>query len=163
MNASDKEVLARYEDLQMSVEDISQDLGLEKEAVRMSLAQHSAQYRTELRSGKGEEKALFEDFVMSKAKRVMGQLLECEDSGTQFRAAKFIIDENTGRNNAAVRGLAATRQLGISVTELNEALLRARRQRLQSRAVDIQEVKQLSPVAAGQTDVIEELEMAVAK
>lgn len=147
----------------MSVEDISLDLGLEKEAVRLSLAQHSATYRTELRSSKGEEKQLFEDFMMKKAQRVMGQLLDSEDSQTQFRAAKFIIDENTGRNNAAVRGLAATRQLGISVTELNEALIRARQQRMRARAVDVQEIKQLSPVTAGQTDVIEELEMVVTK
>lgn len=130
MTAGDKQVIARYEDLQMSVEDIALDLGLDQAAVRMSLAQHSAAYRVELRSGRGNEQAMFEDFVMNKAKRVMGELLTSEDSQTQFRAAKFIIDENTGRNNAAVRGLAATRQLGISVNELNEALRRARQQRV---------------------------------
>lgn len=136
MTAADKEVLARYEDLQMSVEDIALDLNLDQAAVRLSLAQNSSSYRVELRSGKGEEKQLFEEMVMMRAKRVMGELLTSDDSQTQFRAAKFIIDENTGRNNAAVRGLAATRQLGISVNELNDALRRARMQRVRS-VVDI--------------------------
>ena len=136
MTAADKEVLARFEDLQMSVEDIALDLNLDQAAVRLSLAQNSSSYRVELRSGKGEEKQLFEEMVMMRAKRVMGELLTSDDSQTQFRAAKFIIDENTGRNNAAVRGLAATRQLGISVNELNDALRRARMQRVRS-VVDI--------------------------
>ena len=139
MTAADKEVLARYEDLQMSVRDIALDLNLDQAAVRLSLAQNSSEYRVELRSGRGEEKQLFEEMVMMRAKRVMGELLTSDDSQTQFRAAKFIIDENTGRNNAAVRGLAATRQLGLSVNELNDALRRARQQRVRHvQEVDIQ-------------------------
>ena len=162
MNASDKEVLARYEDLQMSAEDIAVDLSLDVNAVRMSLAQYSAVYRTELRSGKGEEKGLFEDFVMTKAKRVMGSLLDSEDSVTQFRAAKFIIDENTGRNNAAVRGLSAARNLGISVVELNDALRRARQQRIANSIEVHTEIKQISAAAAGQPEVVEK-EVVMAK
>jgi predicted nucleic acid-binding protein len=140
MTAFDKEVVARYEDLAMRIEEIAADLTVEPEAVRVSLAQNSAQYRNELRMGESGERQLFEDFAEKQAVRVMQDLLAADDEAVRLRAAKFIIDERKGRNDAAVRGLKAMQNVGISVQQFNEALLRARRQRTleAAKVIDVQ-------------------------
>ena len=70
MTAFDKEVVARYEDLAMRIEEIAADLTVEPEAVRVSLAQNSAQYRNELRMGESGERQLFEDFAEKQEQEV---------------------------------------------------------------------------------------------
>jgi hypothetical protein len=132
-NAADVEIKTRYEDLEMSVADIAEDMRLDADAVRMSLAQTSATYRVELRQGKVEEKAFFENAVAKRAAETMEQLLDSPEESVKFRAAKFIMDEYKGRNDAAVKGLRSMQNLGIGVLQLNEALRRSREQLAKAR------------------------------
>lgn len=147
-SAADIEIKTRYEDLEMSVQDIADDMGLDADAVRMSLAQTSCAYRVELKQGKVEEKNFFENAVAKRAAETMEQLLDSPEESVKFRAAKFIMDEYKGRNDAAVKGLRNMQQLGIGVLQLNEALRRSREQLAKSRmnggVIDVGEVKAAS-------------------
>ena len=139
ITASDVEIKTRYEDLSMSVTDIAEDMGLEQDAVRLSLTGNSAAYRNTLRRGAGEERALFNDMILKRAAATMEQLMDSPEESVRFRASKFVIDEIKGRNDAAVRGLAATQNLGIGVQALNEALRAARMSiaRVREGAIDV--------------------------
>lgn len=126
----------------MTVADIAMDLEVAEDAVRLSLVQNSAQYRAEVRKDEAGEKDVFNDLIMTRAARVMEQLLDSEDDQVRYRASKFVIDEHRGRNDAAVKGLKAAQQLGVSVMQINEAIQKARRMRLRERTT------QAIPVAA---------------
>lgn len=137
MTAADKEIITRYEDLSMSVEEIAGDLELESDAVRLSLTQHSATYRGMVRSGGAcgsAEPSVFNELIANRAARVMEQLLDSDEDQVRFRAARFVIDEHKGRNDAAVRGLKAAQALGVSVLQINEAVKKARLMRLRTQA-----------------------------
>lgn len=159
MNASDVEVKTRYEDLQMSIAEIAIDLGLAEDAVRMSLAQTSSAYRTEVRSGNGRESDVFDAMMERRAARVIGELLDCDDQAVRFRAAKFVVDERKGRNDAAVRGLRDIQQIGVSVLEINAAIKRAKESRLVKPVVEISS----SSVTEKQTTAEQQLEVVLAK
>lgn len=148
MNAADKEIVTRFEDLDMSVDDIAVDLGVEPDAVRLSLTQNSARYRNAVKRGERGEDEVFTDMICNRAARVMEQLLDSEEDIVRFRASKFVIDEYKGRNDAAVRGLKAAQQLGVSVLQINEAIRKARLMRLrnaeQPAAIDVTSSSSLS-------------------
>ena len=132
MNAADREILTRYEELGMVVDEIAADLGYDADAVRLSLTQNSAMYRNTLRVGSEKEAQIFSQIIEGRAARVMEQLLDSDDDQVRFRAARFVIDERKGRNDAAVRGLKEAQRLGVGVLALNAALKRARQLRLAS-------------------------------
>lgn len=172
MTAADKEIITRYEDLSMSVDEIAGDLELESDAVRLSLTQHSATYRSMIRHGSAEnggESRVFNDLIATRAAKVMEQLLDSDEDQVRFRAARFVIDEHKGRNDAAIRGLKAAQQLGVSVLQINEAIKKARLMRLRTQelrnananATDISSVSVTDK--AEQRKANETLELVLAK
>lgn len=147
MTTADKEIQTRYEELGMAIAEIAMDLGYDEDAVRLSLTQNSASYRNTLRVGDEREVQIFNQLIEGRAARVMEQLLDSDDDQVRYRAAKFVIDERKGRNDAAVKGLKAAQNLGLGVLQLNEALRKARASRLLAASGSI-EVKSETTVMA---------------
>jgi len=138
MNASDREIVTRYDDLGLTPEDIAADLSLETDAVRMVLSQYSANYKSSLRESGNTERKVFNELVANRAASVMEQLLYAEDESVRYRAAKFVIDEHRGRNDAAVANMKAMQNVGIGILQLNTAVQKARMMRLRrEQALDI--------------------------
>ncbi len=140
MMAADAEIVSRFETLEMGVDDIAIDLGLEEDAVRMCLTQNSGAYRNTLRVGKGEERKYFDDLIAKRASQAMEILLDSQEDAVKYRAAKFIMDEHSGRNDASVKSLRDVQSLGIGVLQLNAALLKARQQISRVREIGMKEI-----------------------
>lgn len=123
-------ILEAYETLGLSVSDISEQNGLEPDSVKAVLYQFSRKYRDSLKdtisaSCKENKDYLKESFgrdSYSAAKEAIAGLLYTADcDAVRFRAAKFVIDEEKGRND-----MKALQGVNINVGLINEQILKAR-------------------------------------
>ena len=95
-------------------------------------------YKSSLRDAENTERKVFGELVANRAASVMEQLLYAEDEGVRYRAAKFVIDEHRGRNDAAVANMKAMQNVGIGILQLNAAVQKARMMRVRrEQALDI--------------------------
>ncbi len=122
MNNADRQIVEAYEVESLTPEQIASDLGYDPTAVSLSLAQYSPAYQQKNKElVKADEKPLFDDVHMNRARDVMVALTMNTDSPqVQYQAAKFIINEKKGRND-----LGKLKSIGISVTVFNEGLAKA--------------------------------------
>lgn len=121
MPAVNIEIVTSYETLRMTPEQIAQDQDLDVAAVKAILLANSAGYRAQ--TTKEETKELFSQDDLRQAVGVMKTSLLEDDPHLRYRAARFIIDEVKGRNDARVQ---IPIDSSFNALELNQRLLAAR-------------------------------------
>lgn len=127
-----------YENGDMEPIAIAEALSLDEHSVKMVLISSSTKFRAKAK----KNKALFSDDDFSMAKQRMAQLIFAEHENVAFRASKFILNENMGRND--VRNI---QNLNVNVNILNEQLINAKKaiENGKNKIIDIpSEVKHLS-------------------
>ncbi len=122
MNNADRQIVEAYEVEGLTPDQIASDLSYDPDAVSLSLAQYSPAYQQKNKALVAkDEKPLFDDSHMNRARDVMASLMLNTDSPqVQFQSAKFIINENKGRND-----VGKIKNLNISVVTFNEGMRRA--------------------------------------
>lgn len=123
MTAANATIVTSYEVLELSVEDIAAQEGLEVESVKAILAGHSSLYRERLRSDSATEdisNGEFED-IKSAMKQIA---LYGEQEGVRLKALRFLWDEKKGRNE--IKKDEGARNLRVNVLIFNQQLKKIR-------------------------------------
>lgn len=132
------QIVALFEEEHLKPDEIAQCMSMEEEAVKIALASNSREYNKLAK----KNDAFFSNTDMENARMVMSGLLFSEHPILQYRAAKFVINENKGRHDVQqIRGL------NINVNILNEQMKKAKEALKSGRekVIDIpSEVKHLS-------------------
>jgi hypothetical protein len=124
MLPSSSRTVEMYETLGMTPEEIAADASVDVLAVKAILTRHSPMYKQLL--PKDEKKALFSGDLLLAAAETMESLLEEDDPTVKFRAAKFIIDEVKGRNDAMLKHMLGNNAPQININVINMQLARSR-------------------------------------
>lgn len=134
-SAIDVQVKTAYEDLGMSPEEISAELGIDKDAVVYSLSNHSAAFRKFVRDNEKANLSLTSTFIEDSSAAapdvnreeaiemldIMKNIArESDDDGVRMKAATFVYNEHKGRNNVADK--IGT---GLSLGQLNAGIQKA--------------------------------------
>src|SRR5438552_6917279 len=93
---------------------IAEALGLDENSVKMVLISSSSKFRKEAK----ENKTLFSTDDFNLAKQKMAGLIFSDHDNVAFRASRFIINENLGRND-----IQQVKLLNINVNLLNDQLV----------------------------------------
>lgn len=129
---TNNQIVALYENENLSVEEIVQALEgeYEVEAIKQTLYNNSYKYRQAVKSK--EETFTKDDDELAKV--VMKQLLFSEEPGLQYRAAKFILNENRGRHDDPRKVLRNSNininMIDVRFSRAREALSRAKNQEI---------------------------------
>lgn len=128
MDTSSEQIIALYEQ-GMNPELIAEQLNYEVEAVKLAIVSKAPEKAR-------AEDTLFEDDRFKHAVAVMGSLLDVEDPNLQYRASKFIINENKGRHDIG-KDLKALNIVNFNI--INERLARAREitERAKQQVIDV--------------------------
>ncbi|HEX9232444.1 MAG TPA: hypothetical protein VF849_00055 [Blattabacteriaceae bacterium] len=127
-----------YEQSDMEPIQIAEALGLEEESVKMVLISSSSKFRKDSK----KNPSLFTDDEFAMAKARMSSLVWSEKDNVSYKAAKFILYENLGRNNTQ-----SLKMLNINVNLINDQMLAAKKaiEQGKNKIIDIPtEVKHLS-------------------
>ena len=111
------QIVELYENNDMEPIAIAEALELEEESVKMVLISSSSKFRKEVKNNKG----LFSDDEFTLAKQRMAQLLYSEKDNVSYKAAKFILYENLGRNDVQTMKL-----LNVNVSLINTQMKAAK-------------------------------------
>lgn len=122
MNNADRQIVEAYEVEGLTPDQIASDLDYDPTAVSLSLAQYSPVYQQKNKALViAEEKPLFDDSHMNRARDIMSALMMNTDAPqVQFQAAKFVINEKKGRND-----IGKLKSGNISVVVFNEGMQKA--------------------------------------
>jgi hypothetical protein len=124
-----KQIVALYENDNLTIEQIAEATEMDKEAVELALMHGSVIFRKQAK----KDPKLFSEDTFETAKMVMESLcLGAENEGVKLKAAKFIIDENLGRNNAAAN-IKQTNIFG-NITMFEDRLARAKEAKERAKA-----------------------------
>ena len=115
----------------INVEDIGEELNLEKEAVKLVLTQHSPEYRSAIK--KNSDTFTDQDYEL--AKEALKSCLWSEEDSTKFRAARFIINEIKGRNDV-IKNLQQVNSINVLV--INSQMRKAKAALEKSKMIDIE-------------------------
>jgi len=115
----------------INVEDIGEELNLEKEAVKLVLTQHSPEYRSAIK--KNSDTLTDQDYEL--AKEALKSCLWSEEDSTKFRAARFIINEIKGRNDV-IKNLQQVNSINVLV--INSQMRKAKAALEKSKMIDIE-------------------------
>lgn len=133
---SNLEIVKMYEDLDMTLDQITEETGYEKECIVRVLIGHSAQFRATF--GKGPKGTApenkIEDLISPDEDAefidVMKSLARGSDNDVvRLRAAQYLHDEYKGRNNKV-----DSKGTTMNIVMLNEGILKAREQIAKVRA-----------------------------
>ena len=128
MNATETQITELYENSNLTSEQISCELELCEESVKMVLQKYSPKFRME-ESSKSLQETKDKEFTTDEftaAKQAIASLLYAEHEGTRLRAAKFIVNENKGRNDVKQAINTLYKNSSFNVLIINEQLSRAR-------------------------------------
>lgn len=112
------QIVELYENSDLEPIAIAESLGLEEESVKMVLISNSSKFRKEAR----KDKTLFTSDEFELAKQRMAQLIWSEKDNVAYRASKFILYENLGRNDAQT-----LKNLNINVNLINDQMAAAKK------------------------------------
>lgn len=119
MTAANSQIIAAYEDLGMSPDEIAQDQDLDVSAVKSVLIQFSTKFRKDI---KVDESLDFTEDQVKRATDVILHLAQySEDESLRFRAARYIRDDKKGRLDV-IRSMTG---LNINVLTINEQMQKA--------------------------------------
>ncbi len=107
-----------YETGEMEPLQIADVLSLDEHSVKMVLISSSPKFRKQAK----KNKSLFTDSDMDMAKQKMVGLIYSEHDNVSFRAAKFIINENSGRHD-----IKNVQNLNVNINLLNDQLVNAKK------------------------------------
>lgn len=125
MHALTQQIVTLYEQDEIAPEMIAEMLELDSTAIKTALMQNSPRFRKDVKDGVKE----FTETDYTRAKQVIANLLDSENDSVRLRAAKFVVDENKGRNDArvaAMQALALKEAPKVNVLMINETFLKAR-------------------------------------
>ncbi len=112
------QIVELYESSDMEPIAIAEALGLEEESVKMVLVSSSNKFRKNAK----ENPKLFSDDEFTLAKQRMAQLIWSEKDNIAYKASKFILYENLGRNDVATMKL-----LNVNVNLINKQMFAAKK------------------------------------
>jgi len=112
------QIVELYENSDMEPIAIAEALNLEEESVKTILISSSSKFRKAYK----ENKNLFTDDEFILAKQRIAQLIWSDRDNVAFRAAKFIVNENLGRNS--VKNI---QNLNINVSLINDQMRMAKK------------------------------------
>ena len=107
-----------YESSEMEPIAIAEALGLEEESVKMVLISSSSKFRKEAKNNS----KLFSSDDFQLAKQRMAQLIYSEKDNVSYKASKFVIYENLGRNDVQTMKL-----LNVNVNLINTQMAAAKK------------------------------------
>lgn len=131
MLASTAQIVDMFENLDLSPDQISASLDIEKGAVELVLVGNSSKYRSQLAAIQNNgvvntttlaNTNLFNNDEVQEAARVFISQMMSDDEHIRQRAAKFIINEAKGRNDT--KNVKNITQVNVNI--VNEQMLRAR-------------------------------------
>ena len=117
-NMLNAQILELYENGEMDTISIAEVLSLDEQMVKMVLISSSPKFRSNAKKHKG----LFTEDDFEYAKRRMVGLIYSEHDNVSFRAAKFVINENSGRHD-----VKHIQNLNVNINLLNEQMQNAKK------------------------------------
>ncbi len=132
------QIVELYENSDLEPIAIAESLGLEEESVKMVLISNSSKFRKDAK----KNPTLFSADEFEMAKQRVAQLIWSDRDNVAFKAAKFILYENLGRNDVQTMKL-----LNVNVNLINEQMSAAKKaiEAGKNKVIDIPaEVKHLS-------------------
>ena len=111
------QIVELYENNDMEPIAIAEALELEEESVKMVLISNSSKFRKEAKANS----KLFSDSDFEMAKQRMSQLIYSEKDNVSYKAAKFVLYENLGRNDVQTMKL-----LNVNVNLINNQMKAAK-------------------------------------
>lgn len=143
------QLVALYEEHEVTPIALARDFGYEEQAVRMVLLQNSKKYREQVEGKNGskeEEEQLFSDDDMRNAAEHIRTLArDSESDVVRMKASEFIINEKKGRHDV-VKALKDAPAMNILVLNQHFAVARNR----------IAEMKRVKGIENSAKEVIEE-------
>lgn len=145
MTAANSQIITAYDELKMTEEQISEELGYDLAAVKMILLKHSADYGDKSMSkftskeSEAESAPMFSaDEVQLAKDSIVTLARESEMENVRLKASEFIINEYKGRNDP-IKNLS---EGNFNVLIISEHMSRARAAmaRAKARARDVEEV-----------------------
>lgn len=135
------EIIASYETLGMTVEQIAAEMDLELASVKAILFQSSSQFR---KDAKKDESLDFTTDEAEESKRIIMNLARySEEEGIKLKAAQYVYDCKTGRREAG-KGLQTVQFNIISFNEQMKKAIEAQK-RTEQKAIDVEvEAKQIT-------------------
>jgi len=118
------QIVVAYEEAGLTPEEIAADLEMDVTSVKLALAQNSRVYKKAL----GQEVEVVSDAEVSEMHSIIKSIAvsqQFDNPGVALKAAKWIIDEKKGRNDAKVN---TTNKINVVV--FNEKLASARERML---------------------------------
>ncbi len=132
------QIVELYENSDLEPIAIAEALNLEEESVKMVLISNSSKFRKN--SKKNSLLFTDDDFQMAKAR--MSQLIWSEKDNVSYKAAKFVLYENLGRNDIQTMKL-----LNVNVNLINTQMKQAKEaiEKGKNKIIDVpSEIKHLS-------------------
>lgn len=139
MSGAQQQIVTAYEDLGLSVEQISREFSFDAVSIKAVLMQNSIVYREQNKQvSSGSKEASPDDFTQQDAlqiKRVIMDSVASDDPHLAFKAAKYARDDYKGRLTP-IKMVANTT---INIVEFNISLQKARdaRARVKQKAIEI--------------------------
>lgn len=133
-----QQIVAAYENANMSIEDIGENFGLEPRAVEMVLQQDSPEYRKRQRekASDGSEDVSHNDAL--EMLDIIKSIARCHadegKAGVAMRAAQYVRDEHYGRNNARAQ-IGNKGNVTINVLDLSSRLAAMERAKARTNAL----------------------------
>lgn len=116
----EQQIVTAYDECSLSVDEITEQFGIEREAVLVVLSRFSAEYNGKVKSGE-ETNMISEDELATLKGVLMDLATTSECDAVKFSAAKFMFNEGRGRNNP--KHLANIgKNVTVNVIQINEML-----------------------------------------
>mgnify|MGYP007068387253 CR=1 FL=1 len=120
MTAANEQIVAAFEDNNMSIEEIADDFGYDALAVKAILMQNSVAYRKQMKIN--PDMNFTEDEAVEMRNIVVSLARYAENQDLQFRCARYILDDLKGRLDMGNQ----VKNININITNFNEQMKRAR-------------------------------------
>jgi hypothetical protein len=148
-SATNERITLKYDDLDMSPQEIADDEQLDVECVKVCLNIHSQKYRnaTAIKQPNEQEEEITDTEYKLILQGYKSLALTSENEHIREKASKYLIEEKKGRNEARIKALMPTANNGgvVNVLMLQQAFGQIKKIRRQLRGeqndtLDIQEV-----------------------
>jgi hypothetical protein len=142
-SAANKQIVAAYDSLGMTIDEIAEQFECDAVAVKSCLLQFSTKFKTEHRAVETRLNVEFTPDEQFRAKEVIVHLMDyAEDPYLQSRMARYIRDDSKGRLDIE----NGVKQMNVNITLFQDTLRQAqeaRRKALENKpAIDVETVGQ---------------------
>ncbi|HTH21165.1 MAG TPA: hypothetical protein VL854_03020 [Nitrososphaeraceae archaeon] len=117
MTARDQQIVTCYEDLNMSLEDISVDSGFDIEAIKSCLIQYSQRYRYNINKEELAETDITDDEFKNIRRVLKSIAITSEDDHLRARVGMFLWDKKRGEGKGG-----SLKPINVSINLINQQL-----------------------------------------